>query len=164
MLHALGMLLLNGVGLFGATGVYLPDHCGAAVLHLCYDGSTVGFGLLDAGDVLSFCFTNKHCSVGLSFPGGSGAESLGLFNGLSDFQLILMEGHLKVQDLLPPAGIKGGSSHQFVPRPYPPLLEVQLHPWGMLAPSPKVLTGREISSRVRSSGSASSGTLSCGDI
>ena len=30
-------------------------------------------------------------------------------------------------------------------------------------PSPKVSTGREISSRVRSSGSASSGMLTCGD-
>ena len=36
-------------------------------------------------------------------------------------------------------------------------------PGRTLAPSPKVLTGREISLRVRSSGSASSGMLACGD-
>ena len=56
-------------------GLHLPDSHRAAVLHLCYDGSTVGFGLLDAGGVLSFCLANKHHSVGLSFPDGTGAKS-----------------------------------------------------------------------------------------
>ena len=36
-------------GLFGTVGLCLPDSCRAAVVHLCYDGGTVGFGLLDAG-------------------------------------------------------------------------------------------------------------------
>ena len=52
------------------------------------------------------------------------------------------------------------SSH---PKAYPPLLEVESHLWGVLVLNPKVSTGREISSRVRSSGSASSGTLTCRD-
>ena len=93
-------------------GLHLPDCCRAAVLCLCYDGSTVGFGLLDAGGILSFCFANKHHSVSLSFPGGTGTESLGLFNDFSGFWLVLVESHLEVWDLLPAAGIKEGSSHQ----------------------------------------------------
>ena len=84
------------MGLFGTAGLCLPDSHRAAVLHLCYGGGTVGFSLLDAGGMLSFCLANKLCSVGLSFPDGTGTESPGLFNGLSGFQLILMEGCLKV--------------------------------------------------------------------
>ena len=112
MLHALSMWLLNGLGLFGTAGFCLPNRHRTAVLHLCYDGGTVGFDLLDAGGILSFWFANKHCLAGLSFPGGTGAKGLGLFNSFSGFWLILAEGHLEVWDLLPAVGIKGGSSSQ----------------------------------------------------
>ena len=66
-------------------GLHLPDSHRAAVLHLCYGGGTVAFGLLDTGGMLSFCFANKLCLVGLNIPDGVGTESPGLFNGLSGF-------------------------------------------------------------------------------
>ena len=152
------------MGLFGTTGLCLPDHHRAAVLHLCYDGNTFGFSLLDAGSILSLCFINKHCSAGLSFPCGAVQRAFASLMALvvsdsfwqraiSKSESCFLQQALR-EDLVASRHLKAlpASSWSWT-----------TSPGRTLAPSPKVPTSIETSSRVGLSSSASSGMLTCGD-
>ena len=163
-LHALSMWLLNGMGLFGAAGLCLPDCSRAAVLYLCYDGSTVGLGLLDAGGVLSFCFTNKHDPVGLSFLVVWAQRVLASLMASVVSDSFWQRAISKSKTCF----LQWASREDLVTNRHPNALSASFWSWTTSpertpVSSPEVLTGREISSRVGSSGSASSGMLTCRD-
>ena len=89
-LHALCVQLLDRAGLFSAVGFCLSNSGSTADFHLCNNRGTVGF-----------CFPNESGVVGLSLSDGRATMVLCLPNSLSGLCLVLMKGHLKIQNSFP---------------------------------------------------------------